>query len=204
MPVIGVTGSIAGGKSLVTSFLAELGAKVIDADIIAREVVKPGTQVWKEISNIFGRSILNSDQTINRKALGAIVFNNTEERAKLNRITHPAIIDKVRTEVKEFEKKEQGKNKLLVVVAPLLIETGLCNEVDEVWLVYVPEKVQIQRLMCRDKITREEAVKKIRSQMPLEEKKKYAHVIIDNSGEMALTRKTVEALVMSRSDIIGG
>lgn len=195
MPVIGLTGSIASGKSLVSGFLKEMGIRVIDADLIAREIVKPGLPAWEKIRQYFGEEVLNPDLSINRKLLAQKVFGDKEKISKLNDITHPVIINKINDEINCFRENSDLNPKILVVDVALLIETGCYKMVDQVWLVYIPRELQIQRLTKRDGITRAEAVKRIESQMPGEEKKKYADVIIDNSGSMEDTKEKVKNLV---------
>ncbi|PKM45494.1 MAG: dephospho-CoA kinase [Firmicutes bacterium HGW-Firmicutes-8] len=194
MPVIGLTGNIASGKSLVSGILKELGARVIDADIVAREVVAPGTAGWRKIKETFGEGVLNPDLTVNRQILGSKVFNDPQQREKLNAITHPVIVEKIQAEVNTFRRSAPGPDKVLVIDAPLLIETDSDILVDEVWLVVIPEETQIERLIQRDGLTREQALARIRSQMPVSEKKKYAQVIIDNSRDADSTEKTVRKI----------
>lgn len=196
MPVIGLTGGIASGKSLVSAILRELGAQIVDADQVARLVVEPGTAGWQEIREAFGDAVLNADATINRKALGAIVFAGPDRLKKLNDITHPRIMSYTENEIAKY--REGKGSKALILDAALLIEAGFYRLVDEVWLVFVTSDVQINRVMERDGLSREEAVQRINSQMSVAEKQKYAHVIIDNSGSMEETRKTVEELWRQR------
>ncbi len=194
MPVIGLTGSIASGKSFVTKILKELGARIIDADVIARQIVEPGTVGWQQIKEAFGEEVLNPDLTVSRKKLADIVFPDRARMRKLNEITHPIIIQNIKEEINRFRMAAGEPTRVLVVDAPLLIETGLHELVDEVWVVDIPEELQIRRLMERDGLTREQALDRIGSQMPAAEKKKYADVVIDNSGDFSATRKTVEDL----------
>jgi len=178
--IIGLTGGIASGKSTVSSVLKELGALIIDADKVAREIVLPGSPAWNEIVQEFGQAILQPDQNINRKELAGIIFRDQAARNKLNRITHPRIMDEIR---KRINAGKRGNNYLMIVVdAPLLIELGMTAMVDEVWLTALPKDIQIMRLMEREGLPEWEAEKRIGAQMPLEEKKKFAHRIIDTSG----------------------
>lgn len=203
MPVIGLTGNIASGKSLVSGILAEQGARIIDADKVAREVVSPGSTGWKEIRESFGDQILNPDLTVNRKALGSLVFADQARMSRLNAITHPLIIKEIRTKIDDFRSRAGNQRELLVVDAPLLIETGLHRYVDEVWVVDIPAEMQVRRLMARDGIGREKALQKISSQMPAVQKRGYAQVVIDNSGEMNNTRRFVTELLAKRFGIRG-
>ncbi len=198
MPVLGLTGNIASGKSLVTQILKELGARVIDADLIAREVVRPGTAQWRQIREVFGGEVCNPDGTVNREVLGRRIFNDPRQMKKLNAITHPVIVQKIKAEIDAFRAQGNVPAGVLVVDAPLLIETGLHRLVDEVWLVTVPEETQVERLMVRDGLTREQALARVRSQMPVEEKKRYARVVIDNTGGPELTGKLVRNLMKQR------
>lgn len=189
MKVIGLTGGIASGKSTVASFLKELGAYVIDADRVAREVVLPGCSAYLDIVKEFGEEILGPDGKINRAKLGGIIFQNPPARKKLNEITHPRIIKEIRRQIEE--RKKENPAGIIVIDVPLLIETGMIEMVDEVWLAALPEKQQILRLIERDGYTEEEAEKRIKSQMPLNEKRKFAHRIIDTGGLLKDTRRQV-------------
>jgi len=201
--LIGLTGGIASGKSTVAATLERLGAIIIDADVIAREVVKKGEKAWKEIVVVFGTNILKEDGEINRKKLADLVFSDSEKLKILNRITHPRIIEKINQKVSEIIEKD--RKAVIILVAPLLIETGLYKIVDEVWVVYTDNNTQLKRLMERDGLSREEAEKRIGAQIPIEEKLKFADVIIDNSGDL---NKTYEQLYKiweeTRHKISGG
>lgn len=190
MKVIGLTGNIACGKSLVAKMLEEFGAKVIDADRIARIVVERNEPAWREIVEMFGGEILNPDQTINRSKLGEIVFGDEEKRMELNRITHPRIIGRIKELVKEY--KKQGV-KVVIVEAALIVEGGgLKPLISDLIVVTADEETQIRRLIERNGFSREEAIARIKSQMPLSEKVKHATFVIDNSGTLGETRKQVE------------
>lgn len=188
MKIIGLTGGIASGKSTVSKVLKDLGATIIDMDLIAREIVKPGLPAWQEIVQFFGNEILRQDGEINRPALAAQVFGNEAARRRLNEITHPRLIKETQKRLEEIRHRE---NAVAVIDAPLLIEAGMTDLVDEVWLVAIPQELQVLRLMERDGISQAEAKKRIDSQMPLEEKKKFAHYIIDTKGSMQDTVKQV-------------
>ncbi|MFW6035863.1 MAG: dephospho-CoA kinase [Halothermotrichaceae bacterium] len=174
--IIGLTGGIASGKTTVSNLLKKLGAVIIDADKIAHQVLETKTAREKVIS-YFGSAIIDNNQ-INRKKLGKIVFNNSEEKKKLEEITHPMIIDIIKMKIKQYSKK----NDIIVVDAPLLLETNLDKIVDSVWVVYVNKKTQLKRLMNRDNINLYKAKKRINSQMPLAKKRKLADIVIDNNG----------------------
>lgn len=192
MPVIGLTGNIGCGKSTISRYLADKGAYVIDADQISRDVVAPGAPALTEIVESFGREVLSSDGTLDRKKLGAVVFGDPQARATLNRIMHKRIMEEIDRLEQDFRKQPGSDRKLLVIDAPLLIEVGLNQGVDEIWVVRVDPEIQVTRLIERDGLNREEALKRIASQMPQEEKIKYARRVIDSSGPVAETRKQVD------------
>jgi len=185
MKVIGLTGNIACGKSVVASMLEDLGAKVIDADDIARSVVEPNEPAWKEIVETLGKDVLNQDDTINRKKLGEIIFNDVEKRKILNDITHPKIIEKLRETV-ETHKNE--KVEVVIIEAALIVEKGgLTDLIESLIVVTSDEESQIERLTKRNGLSREEALSRINSQMPISEKALHADYIIDNSGTIDKT-----------------
>ena len=192
MKVIGLTGGIASGKSTISRYLAELGAIIIDADKLAREVVEPGQPAWQEIVDYFGPEVLTTAGNLDRNRLGQIVFLRPEARQQLNQITHPRVIEKTRKLLHELTiKAPQG---VAVVDAPLLIEAGMTDLVDQVWLIAVEEEIQISRLIARNGLQEAEARRRIASQMPLQEKVKWADCIIDNNGSIVDTLKQVQRL----------
>jgi dephospho-CoA kinase len=180
MKVLGLTGNIASGKSLVASMFKELGARVIDVDDIAKMIVEPNQPAWNEVVGEFGDTILNPDNTINRKQLGDIIFNDKEKREILNNITHPRIIAIVREKVEEFRNQNV---ELTIIEAALIVEKGGLKDLIEKLIVVTSDKnSQIERLSDRDGFTREEAMSRINSQMPADEKVRFADYVIDNSG----------------------
>jgi dephospho-CoA kinase len=179
MRVIGLTGGIASGKSSVARLLEAQGITVIDADRLARDAVLPGTDTLKEIVARFGPGILGSDGFLDRTALAGKVFADPAARKRLEEITHPAI--KSLAEKRLSELRDAGIP-VVVYMAPLLIEAGATDRVDEIWVVYVDRESQLQRLMARDGITREGAEQRLAAQMPMEEKVRYGSVVIDNCG----------------------
>ena len=176
---IGLTGGIASGKSTVLTYFKDKGIPYIDADIVAREVVEPGTEGLKAIVDTFGSHVLHDDGTLNREALGAIVFHNEEKRQLLNSCLKTHIRNRIMELTSQYE---QGNTPILIYDIPLLIEGEWYTMMDEVWLVYVNETTQIERLMSRNGYTREDALARINSQMRLDDKRAYADVIIDNNG----------------------
>ena len=185
MVVAGLTGGIATGKSTVTALFASFGAAVVDADRIAREAVRRESIAWRKIVDHFGHKVLLPDGEIDRDALGAIIFRDKGQKEILNRIVHPEVLVEMDRRIQEL--KAEVRAKVIVCDVPLLIEAGMQRTFDEVILVYAPEPLQIERLMERDGISREEALRKVRSQMPIEEKKAYATLVIDNSASREKT-----------------
>jgi dephospho-CoA kinase len=184
----GLTGGIATGKTTVANLFREKGIYIIDADLIAREVVKKGMPAWRMIKEEFGDEILREDGELDRKKLGSIVFSSKEKIQKLNSIVHPFVRERMMEEIERAISME--KNILLDI--PLLFENGIHQWLRPVILVYAPLEVQIERLMKRDGLSREECEKRIRAQMPIEEKKKLADYIIDNSSDISKTKRQVE------------
>ncbi|AGB18706.1 dephospho-CoA kinase [Thermoanaerobacterium thermosaccharolyticum] len=192
MEVIGLTGGIASGKSTVSSILRSLGAFIIDADVVSREIMIKGTKTYNILVDEFGKEILRKDGEIDRKKLGNLVFADKQKLNRLNEITHPEIIRRIK-EIIEEERKS-GKEKAIVLDAALLIEMRLFNMVDEVWLVVVDKKTQIRRLMKRDNLNYNDALNRIKSQMSIEDKMKYADFIINNCKDFNAIKKQVELL----------
>jgi dephospho-CoA kinase len=190
--VIGLTGGIASGKSLISGYLCELGALVIDADKLAREVVEPRSPVLEKIREVFGDGVLNEDGTLDRKKLGDIVFKSDTERKRLNDLIHPRVFEKVKKLIDE--NKDNKTWPAIVIDAPLLIEVGMIEITDEVWVVSLDEETQLKRLMKRDDLTREEAQRRLKTQMPLNEKLKFADRVIDNNGNREDTIRSVQTL----------
>ena len=192
MKVIGLTGGIASGKSTVSNILLSLGAFIIDADKIAREIVEPGHKVLNKIVETFGYQILNKDCTLNRKFLGNIVFNNSDKLKILNSITHPEIRNIIAQRIDEIQNK--CEKSIIIIDAAVLFESGLNKLTHEVWLVYLDCDTQIKRLIERDNLTFEEADARIKSQMPVGDKIRMSDKIIDNTGSLEYTHKQIEKL----------
>jgi len=187
---IGLTGGIACGKSTVSAMLVRRGAILVDADQIAREVVEPGSPVLAEIAERFGAQVLQSDGSLNRKRLGEMIFRDPDLRRELNRIIHPPIRATMLERMRAGESRHPDK--LVVADVPLLYESGLERMFEEVVVVYVPREVQLARLMRRDGLTREQAEERLSAQMPIEEKKRRADFVIDNSGTIEETERQVD------------
>jgi dephospho-CoA kinase len=182
--VIGLTGGISSGKSTVSTMIRKRGIRVIDADIISREVVEVGKPAYHQIVELFGEDILHDNDTINREKLGALIFGDEKKRNQLNRIVHPA----VREEIFEQTKEEKEQNaKAVVLDIPLLFESKLTHLVDKTILVYVDEKTQLERLMKRNGFSKDEAMMRIRSQLPLKEKIILSDELINNNGSIEET-----------------
>ena len=192
MLVAGLTGSIATGKSTVSGILKELGAFIVDADRAAHEVVLPGTKAWNEIVRIFGKEILQKSGEIDRERLGRIIFNDSAMRSILEEVVHPEVVHSMDEQIRSI--KSGFPDAVVILDVPLLIETGMHKGVGEVIVVYCPEDMQITRLMVRDNISREDALTKVRSQISIEEKRRYATLLIDNSASRDNTRIKVEDL----------
>jgi len=188
--LLGVTGGIASGKSTVARMLEELGAPIIDFDLLSRVVVEPEKPAWQEIVSYFGEQVLLADKTLDRKKLSEIVFRDPEKRKKLESFTHPRIHQEFVRLVKEHTARDPEV--IIQAVIPLLIEAGLQYLFHKLLLVYIPQEDQVRRLMDRDKVSREMAQSILAAQLPIDEKKAYADFIIDNSGSLEDTQKQVK------------
>lgn len=189
--VIGLTGGIASGKSSIARFFKERGVPVIDADQLARDAVVPGSPAIKRIATIFGNEVLTADGTLDRKKLGALIFAAADKRHRLEEILHPEIR---RMAEDRIAGAVADGHQLLVYMAPLLIEAGVTDRVDEIWVVTVRPDIQLERLMRRDGISRATALGIIASQMPLADKELQGNVVIDNSGTPEQTRRIFEEI----------
>ena len=188
---VGLTGSIGVGKSFVASVFVELGCHVLDADLTAREVVMPGTAGLNAIVQEFGEDVLNTDGTLDRKRLGALIFADENRRQRLNHILHPFIIARQDEILRDWE-REDPKG-IGIVDAALMIESGGYKRFDKLIVVHCRPEVQLERLMLRDKLSRDEAQRRIASQMSQEEKQKFADYLIDTSDGFDPARsRTVE------------
>jgi dephospho-CoA kinase len=189
---IGLTGGIASGKSTVSKMLIDMGISVIDADIEARLAVEQGETAYNDIVRYFGEEILDQDGNINREKLGTIVFHDEEKRKALNSFVHPAVRERM---LSKTEKAKQNGEKAIVLDIPLLIEGNLQYMADKILLVYVNEETQLQRLMERNQYSEEEALARIKSQMPIGEKVQHADKVIDNNGTIAETKQQLEEIL---------
>jgi dephospho-CoA kinase len=192
MILIGLTGSVATGKSTVAKMFKKCGAIVIDADELAREVVQPGKPAWREIVRTFGRRILNLDRTIDRHALGAIVFHDKKKLRHLERIIHPRV---AREQIRLTKQAAKNDPKAVVIYdVPLLFEAGIDKRVDKTVVVAATRKTQIMRLKNRNGLTRAEALRRIRSQMPLAMKRLRADYILDGTKNRASLSRDISRL----------
>ncbi|HPJ97119.1 MAG TPA: dephospho-CoA kinase [Syntrophales bacterium] len=187
---VGLTGGISTGKTTIARLLVEKGAILIDLDEVAHRVQMPETEVWREIVETFGEGILNPDKTINREKLGAVVFSDPAKLNRLNEIVHPAVFRAWKSRIAEIESTQPDAIALSDI--PLLIEIGAQQRFDLIVLVYIPRDEQLERLILRNGYSREYAEKRITSQMSIEEKMKYARIVIDNQGILEETEKRVE------------
>lgn len=193
MYTIGLTGGIASGKSSVVSILKERGYAVIEADRVSRDVMREGGEALREIKEAFP-GFFDEEGELNRRALAHHIHSDDGARDTLNRITHPKILSNIKESIKTYEREGLS---LLFVDVPLLFEVGIDGWFVEVWLIYVKREEQIQRLMKRDRVSLKEAVERLSSQIPLEEKIPLSHRIIDNTGHRGLLRQKVHACLMA-------
>ncbi len=191
MIVIGVTGNIGSGKSTVCQILAKLGATIIDADKLAHETYKLYSQTWKELINAFGKDIVKANGEIDRQELGQIVFADPNALAQLNQIVHPEARRLAQERIETY--RHQGA-KAIVVEATLLLEAGWTNLVNKVWLVVAPDDMVTQRLTQHKEISQAQILARLKSQMPAEEKMKYADAVIYNDGSIPQLEAKVSEL----------
>ncbi len=185
--VLGITGGIASGKSTVVDIFKAEGFSVVDADIVAREVVEPNTPGLSQLVKVFGDEILLADERLNRKKLGALIFQDEKKRQLLNETLDPFIRGEIERQAKEAEQSSD----LVVVDIPLLYEGKYEAMMNEVAVVYVTPEIQLTRLIARNNLSENEALGRINSQLSLEEKKKKADIVFDNCGSQETTRQQV-------------
>ncbi|KJY58039.1 Dephospho-CoA kinase [Lactobacillus kimbladii] len=191
--ILGLTGGIASGKSTVDVFFREKQIPVIDCDQIAHDILNKGEKGYELVLKQFGMNILKSDQSINRSALGQIVFDDEKQLETLNRITHPLIFQEIQAKI---ALNNPSKNSLVVVDAPVLFEANGQKYCDFTLLIAIPESLQMKRLMLRDRLSKGAALKRIRSQMPLSQKEKLADFVINNTGTKQDLKSKLEQLLL--------
>jgi dephospho-CoA kinase len=193
MLMVGLTGGIGSGKSIVARMFADEGAYIIDLDELARRVVEPDKPAWKDVVAYFGTGILNPDRTVNRSALAEIVFSDPKSRRALEEFTHPRIFEDQEAFIEDV--KDQDPCSVVVIEFPLLFELSFQKKFDKVILVYVSRDAQIRRARERDGLSEKEVEKRIRAQIPIDEKRSLADYIIDNEGSLGNTRDQVREVM---------
>ena len=194
VPVVGLTGGMASGKTLVLQQFMKLGAYVIDCDVLSREAVIPCSTAWWQIVRYFGTEIVRNDLELDRKRLRDRIVSDAEKRAALEKIVHPEVKRKVRERIAAIEELTAPHSTLVVVDVPLLIEAGVQHEFAAVVVVYSSEETQIQRIIDREGVTRGEAQKMMALQLPLKDKLPFADYVITNEGTREETEKQVRAI----------
>ena len=200
--IVGLTGGIVSGKTTVSLMFKDLGAKIIDVDKLGHSVILPHKPAWKKIFKLFGKDILKNDLTINREKLGKIVFANQALLEKLNKITHPEIIKLVKKKINSERAKTNHQGKILMIDAALIYETKINRLMDKIIVVYIEEDAQIKRLSKRNNLSKDEALQRVKSQMPMKEKIKMADYVIDNNGKLGKTKEQVEKIWQNLVSII--
>lgn len=192
--IIGLTGGIACGKSTVAAMLVDRGAALIDADVLARQAVEPGSAGLKRIAERFGQAVISPDGLLNRKKLAAVIFGDDSARKELEGMLHPEIRSRIQRQMAAFERLTPDK--LLVVDIPLLYESGMEDLFADwqIMVVYIPAELQLARLMERDGLSVEEARQRLAAQLPIEEKRQRADIVIDNGGALAKTSQQIDQL----------
>lgn len=191
MLVVGLTGGICSGKSTVAGMFEKLGAVILDADQIAHELQAPGQPLFETIVQAFGREVVGEDGRIDRKRLGAIVFADPQARARLEKIMHPAIVAECERRIQQLAAHGAA---VCLLDAALLIESGRHGRFDAIILVEASEAIRLDRLMAQRRLSRDEAMRRIRSQMPREEKCRHAHFVIENGGSLEETEHLVKGV----------
>lgn len=195
--VLGLTGGIATGKSTVVAIFRSFGFPIVDGDQIAREIVEVGQPALAAIEKVFGAAVILPDGQLDRKKLGEIIFNQPEKRHVLNQLLDPFLRKTILDRVESY----QAKSELVIVDLPLLFEGDYIDTVDAIATVYVPESVQLKRLMARDNLSEQDAKKRMNSQWPIEEKKAKSSIVFDNQQSIAETKKQVIAWLKSHQYI---
>ncbi len=189
---VGLTGGIASGKSTVCKAFSRLGAKVLDADEVAREVVLPGRPAWTKLKQVFGSEFFSPDGCLDRGRMRKLIFADPVKRRQIDTIVHPEVVREINGRYEKVSAVETGG--IFIVDIPLLLEVGAADRFDLVLVVYVDEEVQLERLVRRDGLSREEADQALRVQIPLREKVEMADFVIDNNGSLQQTEAQVEDL----------
>ena len=192
MIVVGLTGGLATGKSSVARLFQDCGAIVIDADVLAREAVEPGRPAWRDIVRVFGKKVLQSDRTLDRRTLGQIVFSNRAKLKQLSAIVHPRVAREQNRLTREIVSKEPDA--VIIYDAPVLIEAGAHKRMDKIIMVAADQATQIKRLCNRSHLSRAEALRRIRSQLPLAQKIKLADYVIDGTLSFEQTKNEVQRI----------
>jgi dephospho-CoA kinase len=192
MKIIGVTGGIGAGKSSVSAIMEELGAIVIDADLISKQVVEPGKPAWLEIKEAFGEDFIRRDKTLDRKKIAKEVFASKEKKLLLEKIIHREVIAVIKEKLATMQ--EYGYNGIVVLDVPIPVKEGFLETVDRVWVVVSDDEIRLNRVMARGGISRDDAENRIKSQLTQEEYKALAHVVIENNGSIEELREKVHAL----------
>lgn len=195
MLIAALTGGIATGKSVVARILSQKGCFVQNADLIAHELMSPGSEIWQELIQRFGLDILREDRSIDRQKLGEIIFREEKARHFLNRLTHPRILEKIQQTISQLEKT--GGYEIYITEAALIIESGYHRYYDRIILTHCRPEVQLERLCRRNGITPEKALEKIRTQLPDEQKIPIAHYLIDTSGSLEETVEQTEQVYLN-------
>mgnify|MGYP000197386623 CR=1 FL=1 len=198
--IIGLTGGIVSGKTTVAKMFKDLGAKIIDADELGHSVIRPHKTAWAKIVKLFGKEVLKEDLlNIDRKKLGKIVFNDQRLLRKLNEITHPEIIKMIKRKIDLVKNStyKDGKKRILIIDAALIYETKIDRLMDKIIVVYIDEDEQIKRLIKRDNFSYDEALQRIKSQIPIKQKVEMADYVIDNNNSLDKTREQVKEIWQS-------
>lgn len=196
MEIIGLTGGIGTGKSTVSQYLKEQNFAIVDADLISRQVVEPGMPLLADLEAAFGSNIILDDGSLDRKGLAAIVFNDKEQKKKMESIMHTAILAEMRRQMDDYA--AEGTHKGIIIDAPLLFEIGLEKWCDEVWLIVADMDVRIQRVCARDNAVPKEVEARIRNQMSDEEKRKLSDSILDNSTTLEALHNQIHDLLKEK------
>ena len=195
MILVGLTGGVATGKSTVAKMFKQCGAAVINADLLARQVVEPGKPAWRAIVKLFGKTVLNQDRSLDRQALGSIIFHNPKKRRQLERIIHPRVAREQARLTKAITRKDP--NAVVIYEVPLLFEAGVDKRVDKIIVVTANRNIQIARLKKRNGLSRAEAIRRIRSQMPLAKKTQQADHLLNGTLPRLSLRRQVGQLFRS-------